>query len=232
MQMITAIESQKRNPRRVNIYLDGEFAFGLSKVAAAWLKVGQTLDEEKITSLKNNDQRDAIYQQALHFLSYRSRSAAEVRRNLNKRNLPEELIEATLERLQQNGLVNDTAFTRAWIENRSEFHPRSKSALRLELRRKGIDDETILSALSEGTDEEKLALDAARKYLHKLMVREERGGDKLEIAGFREKMSGYLSRRGFAYSTIAMVVTKIWQELRQMADSSENTDNEENYESN
>jgi hypothetical protein len=35
----------------VNVYLDGEFAFGLSGIVAAWLKVGQEISEEKIDKI-------------------------------------------------------------------------------------------------------------------------------------------------------------------------------------
>jgi len=220
MRTITAIEPQKKNPRRVNVYLDGEFAFGLAGKVAAWLKVGQTLAEEKIASLQAEDEQESVYQKALHFLSYRPRSTAEVRQNLNKHNVPEALIAATLERLQCSGLVNDEAFARAWVENRSEFRPRSKSALKMELRRKGLDDEIVQSVLAEGVDEEALALQAARKYVRRLAG--------LERYGFRVKLSGFLARRGFSYSTIAPVVSQVWQEMRQTADSREKTHNEEN----
>jgi regulatory protein len=40
MGTITALSAQKRSPNRVNVYLDGEFAFGLAYAAAAQLKVG------------------------------------------------------------------------------------------------------------------------------------------------------------------------------------------------
>ena len=40
MKKITAIVAQKKKRNRVNIYLDGEFAFGLSRIVAAWLHVG------------------------------------------------------------------------------------------------------------------------------------------------------------------------------------------------
>ena len=228
MRTITAIKPQKKNPRRVNVYLDGEFAFGLSKLIAAWLKVGQTLPEEKIASLQAEDERETVYQKALHFLSYRPRSTAEVRQNLNKRNVPEALIEATLERLQRSGLLNDEAFARAWVENRNEFRPRSKSALRMELRRKGLDDEVVQSVLAEGVDEEALALQAARKYVRRLEARAERSRSGLERSKFRVKLNGFLARRGFSYSTIAPVVSQVWQEMRQTADGREKIENEEN----
>ena len=73
----------------MNIYLDGEFAFGLAGIVAAWLKLGQELGEEKIASLKAEDEREVTYQKALHFLSYRPRSSAEVRQNLLKHGLSE-----------------------------------------------------------------------------------------------------------------------------------------------
>jgi regulatory protein len=220
MKKITAIEPQKKNPWRVSIYLDGEFAFGVARVLAAWLKVGQTLTEEKIASLQTEEEQESAYQQALHFLSYRPRSTAELRQNLNKHSVPETLIEATLERLQRSGLVNDEAFARAWVENRNEFRPRSRSVLRMELRRKGLDDEVIQSVLDGGVDEEALALQAARKYVRRL--------EGLECPEFRVKLSGFLARRGFSYSTIAPAVSQVWQEMHQTADGREKTDNEEN----
>jgi regulatory protein len=178
------------------------------------------LTEEKIASLQDEDDCEAVYQKALHFLSYRPRSTAEVRQNLNKHNVPEALIETTLERLQRSGLVNDEAFVRAWVENRSEFRPRSKSALKMELRRKGLDDEIIQSVLVEGVDEESMALKAARKYVRRLAG--------LERSEFRVKLSGFLSRRGFSYSTISPVISQVWQEMRQTADGREKIDDEEN----
>ena len=144
-QRITAIEPQQKKPQRVNVYLDGEFAFGLAAVLAAWLRVGQELGEEKVASLKMQDEREITYQKALHFLSYRPRSSAELRQNLSKRGITESLIEETLNRLQSTGLVNDEAFARAWVENRNTFRPRGKPALRMELRRKGLSDEIVQS---------------------------------------------------------------------------------------
>ena len=75
MRKITAIEPQKKNPNRVNIALEGQFAFGLSRLVAAWLAVGQTLSDEKIAALLADDAREAALQKALLFLGYRARSS-------------------------------------------------------------------------------------------------------------------------------------------------------------
>lgn len=213
MPRITAIEPQKKNPQRVNLYLDGEFAFGVAGLVAAWLRVGQELDEGQVAALQTEDEQETVYQKALHFLSYRPRSSAEVRRNLTKRGILGPLVEATIQRLQRAGLVDDAAFAQAWVENRNTFRPRSRSALRIELRRKGLDEEVIGSVLEEKVDEESLARQAARKYAHRLR--------DLEWPEFRQKLGGFLARRGFSYATAAPVVSEVWKEISQTADGGE-----------
>jgi regulatory protein len=215
MKKITAIEPQQKNPQRVNVYLDGEFAFGLARFTVGWLKVGQELSEEKISVLQAEDAGEVTYQKALHFLSYRPRSSAEIRQNLAKRGSPAALVDETLARLQRAGLVNDMDFARAWVENRNTFRPRSKSALQFELRRKGIGDEIVRPVLDELVDEQALAFEAARKYALRLAGR--------EWLDFRQKLSGFLARRGFSYTTITPIVSEVWKEI-QMADDGGTSD--------
>ena len=205
MKKITALVVQKRNPNRVNVHLDGEYAFGLARIVAVWLKVGQELDEEKLKRLQVEDARERAVQQALLFLSYRARSESEIRQNLIKHEIPEEVIEETLARLRQDGLANDGQFAQAWVENRSTFRPRSRRMLAMELRQKGLDDQAVSSALEE-VDDEPLAYEAAKKRAPRLKA--------LEWADFRKKLSEFLARRGFSYSVIAPVVTRIWNEVQ------------------
>jgi regulatory protein len=205
MKKITALVVQKRNPNRVNVHLDGEYAFGLARIVAAWLRVGQELDEEKLKRLQVEDARERAVQQALLFLSHRARSESEIRQNLHKHEIPEEVIEETLARLRQDGLANDGQFAQAWVENRSTFRPRSRRMLAMELRQKGLDNEAVSSALQD-VDDEPLAYEAAKKRAPRFKA--------LEWADFRKKLSEFLTRRGFSYSVIAPVVTRIWNEVQ------------------
>lgn len=201
---ITVLKVQKRNRERVNVYLDGMFAFGLSRIVAAYLQVGQVLSEKKIESLLADDTREKAYQQALKFLTYRERSEAEIRQNLKKRDIYDEVTNEILERLRSNGLVDDERFAQTWVENRIEFRPRSRRLLALELRKKGIEEETIQQAI-EQADDDKSAYQAALKRSHRLK--------NLEWPVFRQKMYGFLARRGFNYETTAPIITRIWAEL-------------------
>lgn len=203
MKTITAIEPQQKDPKRVNVYLDGEFAFGLSRLVAAWLKVGQKVDEARLEKLQADEAREQAYQQAMLFLSFRARSEAEVRKNLEKHKLPPAVIEETVSRLREERLLNDSQFAQDWVANRSEFRPRSKRALSIELKRKGLAEPAIQSA-TEAVDESALAYAAAEKRVRRL--------EGLEWNEFRKKLGEFLARRGFAYDVIAPTVKRLWLE--------------------
>ena len=203
MAKITAIVSQKRDPSRVNIHLDGVYAFGLSRLVAAWLKVGQELSDAKRAQLLADDSREQAYQQALIFLSYRARSEAEIRQNLHKHQIPDDVIEQTLERLRSGRLADDREFAHTWVENRNTFRPRSRRALQAELRQKGLSDEIAEAALG-GLDEEALAYEAGLKKVRRFT--------ELGWNEFRKKLSEFLARRGFPYSVITSVVARLWNE--------------------
>lgn len=214
MRKVTAIEVQKKNRQRVNIFLDGEFAFGLSRIVAAWLQVGQELSDEKIASLQAEDAHEVALQKALNFLSHRARSDDEIRQNLRKHGMPENVIDKTLERLHQAGLANDEEFAQAWVENRTTFRPRSRRALSMELRHKGLDEQTIQTALAEAPNEVSLAYQAAQQKVRRL--------EGLPWPEFRQKLSAFLARRGFGYEVIGEVIRRVWQEQSQSVDSPSN----------
>jgi regulatory protein len=219
-RIITGLRAQKRNHRRVNVYLDGEFAFGVERIVAAWLQVGQELSEEKIASLQDEDRREAAYQKTLNFIQYRERSEAEIQQHLKEQKLSEEIASEIVERLRRSGLVNDQRFAQTWIENRNEFHPRSRRALAYELRQKGIDPDAIQEAL-QGVDEEEMAYQAA--------VKQSRKYQNLEWLDFRQKMLGFLARRGFSYEISAPAAARVWDEQR--ADANDDEDDLQDHSS-
>jgi regulatory protein len=200
---VTALKVQKHHPNRINVYLDNEFSFGLSRITAAWLQVGQELSPSKIARLQAQDEREVAYMQALRFLDFRPHSRAEVRRNMEKRAIPPDVINDVFKRLERSGLVNDERFAQDWVKNRNEFRPRSRRALAYELHQRGLADSAIKKAL-EGINEEALAYQAAIKRASHY--------EGLPTRDFNNKLGSYLARRGFSYEIIKDVVAKVWDE--------------------
>ncbi|HTX78614.1 MAG TPA: RecX family transcriptional regulator [Longilinea sp.] len=202
---ITALKTQKRNPNRINVYLDGEFAFGLNRLVAAWLKVGQVLSEAKVEALRKQDSEETAIEKALRFLGPRQRSQAEVEQRLAKYGYDAVTISAVVNRLKEDHLISDNDFAAMWVENRSTFRPRSHRMLKLELRHKGVDESVVQKALDQAKDDETLAYLAARKYATRLT--------NLDWQIFQHRLGAFLGRRGFSYETVRPVVKQVWDEV-------------------
>ncbi len=218
---MTALKVQTRNRDRVNVYLDGEFAFGLAKIEAIRLRLGQSLTKTDIARLKQADTFEWAYESALKFLSHRPRSESEVRTYFKKkerkkkkeaeqkgeddlRAIDEGVVEAVIERLRRAGLVNDEGFAQFWVENRTAFRPKGKRALQAEMRAKGLPASAIDAALVNADDTavaEQLAAARARRL------------KDLPEPEFKRKLSDYLARRGIGYDVISEAVERAWREL-------------------
>jgi len=206
VRTVTALKAQKNNPQRINVFLDGQFAFGLSRLVAAWLQVGQTLTEERLAQLLQEDRLESLYQRALRYLSFRPRSEKEMRLYLLRHEQDERVRELVLERLKANGWLDDQRFAAQWVENRVAFRPRGKKALALELKQRGIQATDIDQAVQE-LDEEELAYQAAQKVLGRYK--------NLDQNTFRRKLYDLLVRRGFSYEVVLPTIHRCWQENRQ-----------------
>src|SRR5579884_952867 len=76
---VTTVELQRRaGSERVNVHLDGAYAFSLAADLGFALREGQWLDPAAIRDLLGRDASDRAYQGALTFLAARPRSIAEV----------------------------------------------------------------------------------------------------------------------------------------------------------
>ncbi len=206
MSTITAIDVQKRGKDRVNVSLDGAFAFslGIEVLEKQGLRLGQMLSDSQREELVRADLFHKCLNAALRLLSYRPRSEAEIRTRLRPR-FEEQAIDSVIVHLKARHMVDDVAFAQFWKENRESFSPRSKRMLMLELRRKGIDSEVITDVV-EAIDDEQSAYRAAEKKA--------RSWAKEDYNAFRRKLGAFLSRRGFSSEVANSIMERLWQESR------------------
>jgi regulatory protein len=207
--VVTALEVQKRNKKRVNVYLDGEYAFSLPIDEAAKLHKGQQLDDSGIAALKGEDEVQRAVDSAARFLAVRPRSTYEVRQNLLQKDVPEPMIAVVMTRLEALGYLDDEAFATFWVQQRNSFKPVSQRALRYELRQKGLPD-TLIAQVLDGTDFDDAALRAAESQLRRL-----RGSTPRQ---FRDKLLTFLQRRGFSYSDAKAAIRKLDETLTEQGD--------------
>ncbi len=202
---ITRLVVQQRNKRRVNVYLDDDYAFSLADTLAAGLTVGQTLTQDEIEALQREDAYRRGMDKALRLLARRPRSQREIDEALRRADFEPDVRTRILARLREMEYLDDRAFAQWWIENRVQFSPRSIRALRQELRQKGVPRAIIDDALA-ALDDDQLALAAGKARAYRWR--------NLPPADFEKKMIGYLQRRGFGYAT-ARQAAAILQEQTQ-----------------
>ena len=204
-KIITAIEPQKKNKNRLNIFVDNEFAFGIDRFAGRSLKVGQILNSAKIQELEIADEREKAYQRALKYISYKPRTKTEIFFKLKSLNFDELTIRAVTEELEEKKYLNDEEYAQDWVQLRSASKPRSKKQLSFELRRKGISEKDIQNALKYAPEDFVSAMNLSRKYKNRYK--------NLKEIDYRKKMFGVLARRAYPFEIINRVIEKNLSEI-------------------
>jgi regulatory protein len=207
---VTALTPQRHDPERVNVFLDGVFAFGLGLDLALreGVAVGDDLDAPRVAALIAADEAGKATGAALALLARRPRSEREVRDRLRQKGYGPGAIDAAVERLAGWNYLDDAAFARYWVENRAAHKPRGERLLAQELRRKGVDRETVAETIAAAeVDEASAALALARA--------KRRAYDGLEPAVARRRLGAYLGRRGYGYDVIGPVLDQAFGEAEE-----------------
>ena len=203
MPQLTAVKSQK-NRKRLNIYLDEKFAFGVS--ADLWeiqkIKLGDNLSQDEISKLKDDDSIQKVWDKILHFLSFRPRSQKEVIIKLQnistKVGITDVEQEGIIKRLEKLHYVDDVEFGKWFIEQRTKVK-KGKNLIKQELYVKGLDSKLVERLLQE---EVLAGYDEAGAVLEKNRWRF-KDSDKLKM---KKKMQDLLLRRGFEWEDVSLAI--------------------------
>ena len=108
-----------------------------------------------------------------------------------------------LDRFVDVGLIDDASYSRMWVESRQRTRGVAASALRQELRRKGIEDSLVEAALS-GIDPEE-----ERERARELVRVKSRSMSRLEAQARVRRLVGMLQRRGYSAAVAYGVVLEV-----------------------
>lgn len=145
---------------------------------------------------------------ALRRLEARAQSRAELANALSRKNVPPDVVATLLDRFEAVGLLNDEQFAAAWANSRHQHRDLSRRAIRLELRRKGLDDGHVETAVDGIDQEDELA--GARRVARK-KASSLRG---LPQPTAYRRLAGALARKGYEPDVVLTVVRETMQELK------------------
>nr|MDP9497909.1 recombination regulator RecX [Actinomycetota bacterium] len=136
----------------------------------------------------------------LQQLEHTPRTRAELHAVLSDRGVPDDAAESVLGRFAEVGLIDDELFARMWVTSRHRGRGLARRALAHELRRKGVDDETVRSAVEELPAELELATARA------LVARRLPATRGLAPDARVRRLAGMLARKGYPAGVAFRVV--------------------------
>ena len=143
MGIITAVEPQQKNKNRVSVFIDGEFACGLSLFTAAkfGLKAGKEICSELLSSAIKDSETGVCFDIACRLLGSRRKSEKEIEKYLLGKGFDPEVVGVAVERLKEYHYIDDIAFVKDYIATYGKKYGVKK--LRFELKNKGLDEENV-----------------------------------------------------------------------------------------
>lgn len=208
---ITTITVQQKDKNRVNVMVNGTYRFSLDifQVGELGIKTGKEYSEEELTALEQESQFGKLYARALEYCLMRPHSAKEVKDYLYKKTRDSRrkdggvkkgiapiIAQRVFDRLLEKGYIDDTTFTKHWVENRNVTKGASKRKITSELHLKGVEQSIIDNAFLESSRNDS---DELSKIIEKKRSRYE--DDK--------KLIAYLARQGFSYDDIKQALNKL-----------------------
>ncbi len=140
---------------------------------------------------------------ALRLLSYRERSRQEVQARMERKGFQRDVIEKILRYLESQKYLDDKRFAELWTHNRLKRRY-GKGRVILELREKGVNQEIIDEVVKKTystVDEIGMALDLVKRKGYNL--------ESAEDQRALRRASGFLRRRGFSFSIIREVMSRV-----------------------
>ena len=205
MNIITKIEEGKRNKERVNIYIDNEYAFSVSKeiLYKENLKVDDTVNIEDLREIVKKDNYIKCKNSALRIVERSYKSERELKDKLLLKGYDKDSIEKTMEFLKEYNFLSDNNYTKMYVKDKSKVQGKNK--IKFDLYRKGIDEEIIQEELSSIDEEDEREV-AYNLVLKKYNVISKRESDKYKLS---QKLYRYIVSKGYTYDIASYAIKKV-----------------------
>ncbi len=202
MPTITALDVQKKNSRRVSVFVDGEYSFSVfdELVHVYHLEIGKDVNTIDLKALAEEDEYKRAFSRAIKNLSRSEKSQKQIFDLLTQNEFCEDIIKRVILRLLELDYLSDERLAKDFVARSNSLGLR---AIKAKLKQKGISDEIINNVLS-CTDETDSAIELAKKLMQKHSA--------LDNFKRKKKVSDFLARRGYSWDTISYAISRAEEE--------------------
>lgn len=144
------------------------------------------------------------------YCAYAEHSAQEVRKKCRGWEISDEVCDALIERLEQEGYLNEERFTRAFVRDKYRFNGWGPLRLQAELRRHRIPSRLIDVAIEELEEEEMQGEDQLTALLERKYRSLPAG---LEPRKVYDRLTRFALYRGYSYEDVREAISELLSDL-------------------
>ena len=165
------------------------------------LSLEDEVDFDTYKEILKENQYNMAKNFALGKISYSQKTSFELEKLLKDNDFDADAINKTIEFLKSFKLIDDKAYVKSFINDKSNISKWSRNKIRYALRSKKIDDQLIETYLSYISDDEEF------QKAYDFAVKKSRGKTDYDN---KQKVYRYLSSKGFEYDIISRVIGEIF----------------------
>ncbi len=202
---ISSIHVQKKNKNRFSVFVEEEFLVGVSDstLVSLNLKKGDVLTSSKLERIINLEDQWALKTYFLRLLSRRDHSKKELKDKALQKGFLSTQIEGILNELSEKGYINNLEFAASFTRDKFRFNKWGVNKIRAELRKKGIQEKEISSALSQ------IDTSIQSECIQELIVKHKARFLRVIPEKRRKKVFDFLLRKGYDSSIISSNLTSL-----------------------
>ena len=196
MPKITDIKIQKNNKTRANVYVDGEFAFGLEMVTVMklGLKIGGDVSRERLDEAVFDSEKSVAFERAVNYLSRSMKTEKQMRDYLLKKQYSAQIVDYVVDKLVDYRYLDDAQYAKMYAEQ--SVKSKGNRRIRQELSQKGISQDKIEQVAIPTETSRSSCEFLAQKYMK----------NKPSDLKTLQKLQRYLLYRGFEYEVVNGVI--------------------------
>ncbi|MGG1551214.1 regulatory protein RecX [Paenibacillus ferrarius] len=204
--VITKVEKQKRGKHRYNIFLNEEYAFSVHEdiLVKHRLNKGETLFQDQLQTIVQDEERNLGYVKALHMVGRRPHSLAELKRKLKEKGFESDIVAWVANKLVEQNYINDEEYAKMLTDHRVVSQKKGRHLIRHELQQKGIHKDVVKDSIESINPEDEYA--AAFKIAQTKW--KQTSGKTVDR---KRKTAAFLMRRGYAGALVQRVLKELSQ---------------------
>lgn len=208
MNKITKVEVQKNNKKRVNIYVNENFAF------ACDMELVYRYNLEKDVEIKIEDIREVLIEEeyiscknyTLRILERGYKTEKEIEKKLIEREYSQKTISRVQDFLKEYNFIDDRRYTSMYVKDKIKNEGRNK--IKYKLMQKGVAEETIAKTINNVNEEDEYegALALCEKKYRILIKRE------TDSRLIKQKIFRFMASKGYDFDLINRIIRKVVNE--------------------